>query len=86
VKAKHLQFKFLGNGLHQALTMDGSYCIYEPKMFPGVDTEWSIQVRHESGNSSHLIKRATLDAAKARCEELHQETFAELIEYWGAPE
>ena len=85
MKAKPLEFKRIGGGLHQALSIDCSYCIYKPKTFPGIDKDWTIQVRHESGFFSQSIRRPTLDAAKARCEELHQESWAELVEYWGTP-
>ncbi len=84
MKAKPLEFKKLAKGFYQAMTIDGgSYCIYEPKTFPDEFDKWSIQVRYDSGVFSGRIRRDTLAAAKARCEELHQEAFSELIEYWG---
>ena len=65
-----------------AQTMDGAYVIYPPGAIHHSNF-WAMQYRDEFGVYGAIILRASLDLAKARCGELHQDSFAELIEYWG---
>jgi hypothetical protein len=82
MKAKPLEFKKLAKGFYQAPTIDGSYCVYEPKTFSGVDAQWAMRHRSDEGVFGATLLRDSLELAEARCEELHQQAWDELVEYW----